>query len=502
MLLGCRVAAPSGPREVAVPCRDRDSAEYEALCARLAEDPDSVDELLPRLDPQLLDNFTLVYETRGPQRDVDPLHPRVILFGGDARLLLAFTGGPDRDVLDVIHYREAARSFELERFVLPAAARRDPELARVAQSNGRPDPVECLGCHGSDPHPIFDSYRLWPGFYGSARDRLYEGSMELTSYRTFLREKAGIYRALHFAPDAEVSPYALDSSGVAADDFAPNMRLGMALAELNRERIARLIEASPMYAMYRDKLLAGLLGCEHLPIREADRARARAAVAAENRQKLDRAHVTDPQARAELQMAELLHIENLAELDYVARVLDAGWSQWSLAGEAGSTGSFDGILSGVVGDRDFYFKEDLLLPLLRSLAATDPQVAPYFAAKPYVLQGRTGSRLDLPRAIAGCELLASRAREIPWPDEPVPVPRAAFQCVRCHEPGAEGPPIPFDSPARMHALLAARPALLTSIAARTSSTTEKPMPPAGKRLSTSDREQLLAYLRATTSSPE
>src|SRR5262252_5540105 len=117
LLLACRVAAPSGPREVAVPCSDRDSAEYEALCARLAEDPDTIDELLPRLDQDLLDNFTLVYETRGPQRDVDPLHPRVVLFGRDARLLLAFTGdpsGPNRDVLDVIHYREAARRFELE----------------------------------------------------------------------------------------------------------------------------------------------------------------------------------------------------------------------------------------------------------------------------------------------------------------------------------------------------------------------------------------------------
>ncbi len=95
---------------------------------------DNVEQLLPLLPAEMRANFTFVYQSRSPERVVDPLHPRVALFSRDARLLLAFTGdpqGPSRDVLDVIHFSDEARAFELERFVLPAAARRSAELAKA-----------------------------------------------------------------------------------------------------------------------------------------------------------------------------------------------------------------------------------------------------------------------------------------------------------------------------------------------------------------------------------
>ena len=272
MVAACAsAAAPSHPRDSV---DAGDDAAYRALCAVLARNPatgaptDSIAELLPLLDDDLRGNFTLVYATRSPHRDVDPRHPRVLLFGRDARVVLAFTGDPagaNRDVLEVIHFRDAQRAFELERFVLPAAARRDPALAALARANGRANPLECRRCHGADPRPIFDSYFVWPGFYGSSRDSFALDGAELANYRAFLADRdepGSIYRLLGFPPGSEVSPYSRDPAVDEAFDFAPNMRLGIALTELNRERIARTLEASPRYATYRDKLLAGLLRCE------------------------------------------------------------------------------------------------------------------------------------------------------------------------------------------------------------------------------------------------
>src|SRR5690349_824691 len=143
LLFACSPAiVPSDPHVPPGRCDElRDDPRYHGLCLLLAGDVDSVAALLPRLDDELRSNFTLVYETRAPAHDVDGRHPRVILFTRDARLLVAFTGdpdGPNRDVVDVIHYRDAARRFELERFVLAAAVRRDPALAARARDNGRP----------------------------------------------------------------------------------------------------------------------------------------------------------------------------------------------------------------------------------------------------------------------------------------------------------------------------------------------------------------------------
>jgi cytochrome c553 len=478
-----------------VAAADVDDAGYHALQRLLAHNPgtgapvDSVDELLPLLERDLRDNFTLVYATRSPQRDVDPLHPRAVLYRPDGRLVVAFTGDPagaSRDVLDVMHFSDTTRAFELERFVLPAAARRDPALAALARGNGEANPSECRRCHGADPRPIFESYFVWPGFYGSIRDRLLAGSAELATYRAFLAAKdapTSIYRWLRFAPGSQVSPYAFEPTASEAVEFAPNMRLGMALTELNRKRIARTLEASPVFPIYRDKLLTALLGCAAMPVGGAARARVRAAVDAENAAKLDRAGVTDPALRGGLRMAELNSVANLADLDYLARVLDVSRADWSMALETGAWSLFDGILSGMVGKRDFYFKEDVLLELL-----------PAAATNRYALYGRLGARLDLPPAIAGCGELLARSSAVPWPTLPASAPAVVYRCTRCHEPGGEGPPIPFDSPRRLRLLIAEQPDLPASIASHIADDGEHRMPLDAPALSDADRSELLAYI--------
>ncbi len=495
--------------------RDSTDTRYRALVDLLARNPatgrpiDTIAELVPLLDRDLRRNFTFAFATQSAQRSVDPMHPRVVLFGTDARLILAFTGdpaGPDFDTLEVIHFRDDVRAFELAQFVLPAAVRRDPTLAATARDNGRSNPRACLRCHGSDPRPIFDSYPVWPGFYGSQQDAFEHAPDELASYRRFLAGKdapGSVYRTLEFPPGSPVSPYALATVEDSSGRLAPNMRFGMALTERNRERISRMLEASPRYATYRDVLVAGLLGCVAMPIDGASRAHVMSALVAENAAKLDRAGITASNVREHLHMRELDTGMNVAELDYVARILDVSRADWSMAIEPGAFELFDGILSSRVIDgdraRDFYIKEDFLFELMRDAAAKDPHMAALFAIKPYAIHDRAGRRLDLFRAMTGCHVFAERAvaAGVTWPATIPSPPPVTFRCVRCHEPGGDGPPIPFDRPAQLRTMLAAKPELIGEVATRISDgDTTTRMPLAEPPLSDEERTALAGYLHS------
>jgi hypothetical protein len=71
-----------------------------------------------------------------------------------------------------------------------------------------------------------------------------------------------------------------------------------------------------------------------------------------------------------------------------------------------------------------------------------------------------------------------------------------YRCVRCHDPGGDGPTIPFDSPVRLHALLAAKPGLADEITARTPLDAVGRMPLDQTPLPPPDRAELLAYVHA------
>ncbi len=226
---------------------------------------DSVRELVPLLPEELRSNFTLVYESRSPFRtSISPEYPRVILFTKDGRLVLTFTGDerrPGADLLESMSFDEKDARFELHAYLLPAAER----------SGWRPSPeaANCARCHGADPRPVFDSYPLWPGFYGSEqdtfpRDRI--GAKEHGNYKKFLAgaAKTGVYQGLIFPAGSPVSPY-LDPRSFHPDmveapaeplPFLPNTRLGMALTELNRQRIYRKLSEGKDFAANEKQMLA------------------------------------------------------------------------------------------------------------------------------------------------------------------------------------------------------------------------------------------------------
>jgi hypothetical protein len=397
------------------------------LRALLETDPttgrpvDTVEALLPLLPEALRRNFALVYDSRSPFRaDISRRYPRVILFTDDARFILSFTGDPrrpDRDLIETMSFDDAAATFRLEAHLLPAAER----------SGWRPpaSALNCAGCHGADARPIYDSYPLWPGFYGSVLDTFLNdrlGRAELRAYRAFRAGPArhGVYEKLIFGERGRVPPFVDPRTlrrrtlEVDPDDFVsmPDTRLGMALTELNRKRVWRRLAAAPGYAAQAKDLLAELLEC---PGARRPGPSARRAVATllrkENAQRLKRlgGRPSDPD-QSIYGMEELKFTRELSEIVDVAARAGADRSDWSMALEPGALAFFDGVLSGMSGGRSYYLKEDLIFEILAHLRQGDEAFAPRFAPYPaFPKQGYPfGARLDLSKALGACPLLQAR----------------------------------------------------------------------------------------------
>jgi hypothetical protein len=381
---------------------------------------DSVSELVPLLPDELRRNFTFVYDSRSPfKAAITPQLPRVILFTDDGRLVLTFIGDeqqPGADLLETMTFDDAQAKFVMNAYLLPAAQRR---AWRPSESDAK-----CARCHGADPRPIFDSYPLWPGFYGSVQDTFPKdriGQKERRNYEAFAAAaaKTGVYKDLIYPTGTPVSPFLdprlfkdntieLDS---ALFPYLPNARLGIALTELNRQRIYRKLAEGPDFAANEKKMLALLLEC-----RPSDRPNSKDMRAvldqlkSENAARLKRLGLvpSDPH-KARNDMQELKFVRELAEIDAVAKMAGVDRSDWSMALEPGSLAFFDGVLSGVSNGKSYYLKEDLIFEMLSHLRAREPIFRKYFYSENVFedLGYPFGNRVDLATAARSCHLLTA-----------------------------------------------------------------------------------------------
>lgn len=415
------VALPLAPLPTSANDSRFDTASLEAL---LRKSPatgmpvDSIGELIPLLPRDLRSNFTFVYDSRSPFRSsISPAYPRAILFLPDARLVLTFTGDPEKpgfDVLESLSFDDRTARFELRIYPLPAARRRGWQPS-AENSN-------CANCHGSDPRPIFDSYPVWPGFYGSIFDTFLRdrpGEIELKNYRDFLAGNARKqpYENLVFPDGSFVAPYldppgrdhvkpAVDASNV---KFLPNTRLGMALTELNRSRLYRKLAEGKDFKANEKRFLAVLLECKHArsPSR-ADLRNVEQQLHRENDARLRRLGFAfrEPHSPDE-DMQERQFTRELAEVVEIARDAGANRPDWSMALEPRSLAFFDGILSGSHKGKSFYLKEDFIFEILGHLAQRDPAFEPYYdASEVFKNEGYPfGTRPDLGKALKSCRAL-------------------------------------------------------------------------------------------------
>jgi hypothetical protein len=379
---------------------------------------DSISELIPLLPRELRENFTFVYDSRSPFRSgISPEFPRVILFTNDARLVLTFIGDerqPGFDLLETMSFDYESATFALHAYLLPAAERRS---WRPSAEDAR-----CARCHGADARPIFDSYPLWPGYYGSVLDTFPHdriGQKEAKNYAAFqaAAAKTGVYKDLIYPADSPVSPF-LDPRlfhdnttqlNPKVFPYLPSARLGMALTELNRQRIYRKLAAGEGFAANEKQLLAKLLECR--PGDAPDRTAMRSIdeqLRHENAARLKRLGVLpgDPKKSRD-DMQELQFVRELAEIDWVAKRAGVDRSDWSMAMEPGSLAFFDGILSGIYDGKSYYLKEDLIFEFLSHLIDREPTFRKYFVwGNVFEDYGYPfGHRLDLGAAAKSCSLL-------------------------------------------------------------------------------------------------
>jgi hypothetical protein len=344
----------------------------------------SIQELVPLLPRELRQNYTFVYDSRSPFHDsISPLYPRVILFTNDARLVLTFTGDPNKpgfDYLESMTFSDKTAEFKFELHTLPAALQRGEKPTALAR--------DCKHCHGDDPRPINDSYPLWPGFYGSIQDTFPSqsavGRKEHSNYVQFLQSNAkkGVYEKLFYSKDSPVPPYANPANYVPTkiegnlDDFRflPNTRFGMALTELNRKRIYRKLAKSLEFRKRQKEFLAELLDCPKGMRKNPDLTGIEKALQLENTNRMKRQGVdlTNPAEKIN-DMQELLFARELEQVDWVARAAKVSREDWSMAMEANSLSFFDGILSGIYNQKSYYMKEDLIFEMLKNISELEPQ---------------------------------------------------------------------------------------------------------------------------------
>jgi len=498
--------------------------DFAALLTLLrSQDIGSVEELLTALPAPQRSRYALMFESRSLQ-GATPENPRVILFGPDARIILTFNGSPAQRgfrVVETMEFDDGEKEFRLRELVFP-----DPATGAAQVQVSEVNPPHCARCHGAPPRPVWDSFPLWPGAYGE-RYGARLSTRERTGLAAFLARQPthARYRQLlavqRFADPGTFRPGARSQYAAVAQE-PPNAELGIALARLQSQSIARELARRPAFASYQYALLGvadascgGL--AEFYPRSLWSEARAAlerfardtaAANAREAQLKSTRAAGGGLPRTARAASSD----DALVPLRFVAEsALGVDTRRWTLALEKGT---YDFTLPPPAA-------QPLREGLLAEVAARDASVqdlSRYSTSSDgdrYCSYLKRRSRAALGASKEELSALGSEVAEAPSaaPGGPTTAPGApagtspgpagrpaALQlCINCHETGV-APPLPFSDPAELARQLRRRPAargtLLDEIRFRLSAAAGTRHMPLGVNLSQADRETLERYFSA------
>lgn len=209
-----------------------------------------IEGALAILPDDLKSNYTLQYKGHGLQ-GASFENPRVILFGLDAKFIIAFNGSKEQALnssLEIMQFNESKSEFELYSLDFPL----------VKNSSGRTilpskNLKTCTACHGESPRPIWSEYNTWPGVYGSMDDDLSQANDELQQFQNFTSKASHHSRYKHLIPmpGSDFSPFRIPGDeGKKYLQHRPNTRLGLALNRLNAIRMQKKMRQSQNYELY------------------------------------------------------------------------------------------------------------------------------------------------------------------------------------------------------------------------------------------------------------
>lgn len=261
--------------------------------------------LLKTKFPEYFNGFSLVYDSRSVQES-DYINPRAIVFGTSGRLIITFNGSPKQKGYAAIETMEYSNEFGFRfREIGFAKNGYKTELDRSEidwmQSTptitvSKPNPSRCTQCHSTEnPRPIFDSYFVWPGLYGSDDDNVFRPfysddskSLTVKSVRrlghltsqdpeydgliSFLAAKKGHarYQILGNPIEQEIletnkGPQ-LPGSAFFSSELRPNLVLQNLLMEMSFRVGAKELVASEKFLPWRYFIVAGEL-CRDMDVR-------------------------------------------------------------------------------------------------------------------------------------------------------------------------------------------------------------------------------------------
>ena len=205
----------------------------------------TVENFLSILPPGLKKKPILMYRSRSLQ-GASFESPRAILYSTSSNLTIALNGGPPQSSgndVEIMEFNPKTKGFEFHEISF-----RSPSTPLV-QGDSR-----CVQCHGTPTRPIWDSYDLWPGMYGSDASKLI--GKERQEYSKFLtnHKSNSRYREL----------------GISPLDGTPEEQIGTPFSQtLNRSRSEELISEirrDPKLWKYRYAILGALYCSEYEPV--------------------------------------------------------------------------------------------------------------------------------------------------------------------------------------------------------------------------------------------
>ena len=131
--------------------------------------PQSIDEFLEYVPEDYLSHYTLMHTSRSLQ-SASLEHPRVIVYGKNAKTLMAFTGENKRaadQTIELLVWDKKTSRYEARKISFLADEARGGFRAQLSPKN----PRLCMRCHGQQIHPIWDKYdKNWEGSFGEHDD--------------------------------------------------------------------------------------------------------------------------------------------------------------------------------------------------------------------------------------------------------------------------------------------------------------------------------------------
>ncbi len=275
LFIGTMFASPCYARSASdagiAPGFDDIKAAIEAFEAEHPGQTLSIAAILERLPESFRSRFSLMHQSQSLQ-EASYENPRIIMFGNDARTVMAFNGHPSQPGygnLEIASVNPSNSQLEFRSIQFPPD---DSGQGKAIFSQANPS--RCMLCHGPSPHYIWGPYARWPGTYGSRDDILELGAEEKENYLRFrkLAVDHPRYKSLSFAlnPQSPVAPFRPLKEGQPgtergdyklAIEFRPNFHLGTLLMRHQSHARSAAILGSPQFAAGRLGLFFYLADC-------------------------------------------------------------------------------------------------------------------------------------------------------------------------------------------------------------------------------------------------